>query len=45
MPYLAISSPLGPLTVFEDGVAIVAVEFGRAPGGEDALRGRYWQRT
>lgn len=35
MPYLAISSPLGPLTVFEDNGAVVAIEFGRAPGGDD----------
>lgn len=35
MPYLSLSSPLGPLTVFEDETAVVAVEFGRAPGGEE----------
>lgn len=31
MPYLCVASPVGPLTVFEDADAIVAVEFGRAP--------------
>ena len=31
MSYLSIHSPLGPLTVFEDGGAIVAIEWGRGP--------------
>lgn len=35
MPYVSLSSPLGPLTVFEDEAAVVAVEFGRAPPGEE----------
>jgi methylated-DNA-[protein]-cysteine S-methyltransferase len=35
MSYLSLASPLGPLTVFEDDGAVVAVEFGRAPGGEE----------
>ena len=30
MPYLSFNSPLGPLTVFEDRDAVVAVEWGRA---------------
>ncbi len=33
MAHLSLNSPLGPLTVFEDGGAIVAVEWGRAPDG------------
>jgi methylated-DNA-[protein]-cysteine S-methyltransferase len=33
MPHLAISSPLGPLTLFENDGAVIAIEFGRAPGG------------
>lgn len=35
MPYLSIATPLGPVTVFEEDGAIVVVEFGRAPGGEE----------
>lgn len=35
MPHLTLASPLGPLTVFEDDKVIVAIEFGRAPGGEE----------
>lgn len=35
MPYLPINTPLGPVTVFEEDDAIVIVEFGRAPGGEE----------
>ena len=35
MPHLAVSSPLGDLTIFEDGGAIVALEFGRAPAGKE----------
>lgn len=35
MPYLTLASPLGPLTVFEDDGVIVAIEFGRAPGGDE----------
>lgn len=35
MPYLSITSPLGPLTVFENDGAVIAIEFGRAPGGEE----------
>jgi len=31
MPYVSVASPVGPLTVFEDDGAIVAVEFGRVP--------------
>jgi methylated-DNA-[protein]-cysteine S-methyltransferase len=31
MPHLSIASPLGPLTVFEQDAAIVALEWGRAP--------------
>ncbi|MAF96167.1 MAG: cysteine methyltransferase [Rhodospirillaceae bacterium] len=30
MPHLSLNSPLGPLTVFEDRGAVVAVEWGRA---------------
>ena len=30
MPHLSFNSPLGPLTVFEDRNAVVAVEWGRA---------------
>jgi len=30
MPHLSITSPLGPLTIFEDEGAIVALEWGRA---------------
>ncbi|MCH7935839.1 MAG: methylated-DNA--[protein]-cysteine S-methyltransferase [Proteobacteria bacterium] len=30
MPHLSLNSPLGPLTVFEDHGAVVAVEWGRA---------------
>jgi len=33
MPHLSLNSPLGPLSVFEDGGAIVALEWGRANGG------------
>lgn len=32
MPHLSLNSPLGPLSVFEDGGAIVALEWGRANG-------------
>jgi methylated-DNA-[protein]-cysteine S-methyltransferase len=32
MAHLSIHSPLGPLTIFEDGGTIVALEFGRAVG-------------
>jgi len=35
MPYLSVSGPLGPLTLFEEADALVALEFGRAPGGEE----------
>ncbi len=35
MSYLSLASPLGPLTIFEDDGAIVAIEFGRAPTGEE----------
>ena len=31
MPYISIASPFGPLTVFADGDALVAVEWGRGP--------------
>lgn len=36
MPYICIASPFGQLTVFADGDALVAVEWGRAaePGAE-----------
>ena len=33
MRYAAILTPLGPLTVFENEGALVAIEFGRADGG------------
>ena len=33
MPHLSINSPLGPLTVFEEAGALVALDFGRAPDG------------
>ena len=33
MPHLAMHGPLGPLTIFEDSGAIVALEFGRGAGG------------
>jgi len=33
MPHLSIASPLGPLTALEEDGALVALEFGRAPGG------------
>ncbi|NQU61255.1 MAG: methylated-DNA--[protein]-cysteine S-methyltransferase [Rhodospirillales bacterium] len=36
MPHLSMSSPLGPLTVFEDGGAVVALEWGRADGGSSS---------
>jgi methylated-DNA-[protein]-cysteine S-methyltransferase len=35
MPYLSISTPVGPVTVFEEDDAIAVVEFGRAPDGEE----------
>ena len=44
MRYAAILSPLGPLTLFEDEGALVAIEFGSAGGGasspllEDAVQ-------
>jgi methylated-DNA-[protein]-cysteine S-methyltransferase len=31
MGYLVVSTPIGDLTIFEEGGAIVALEFGRAP--------------
>ena len=31
MNYLCMKSPVGPLTVFSDGAAIIALEFGQAP--------------
>ena len=34
MPHLSFNSPLGPLTVFENGGAVVAVEWGRAGNSE-----------
>ncbi len=39
MGYLAVASPVGDLTIFEEGGAIVALEFGRAgkPGKSSAL--------
>ncbi|MBM3564987.1 MAG: methylated-DNA--[protein]-cysteine S-methyltransferase [Alphaproteobacteria bacterium] len=36
MAYLVVSSPLGDLTIFEDGGAIVSLDFGRAPNGKDS---------
>lgn len=33
MGHVCVASPLGPLTLFEDDGAIVAVEWGRAPNG------------
>lgn len=35
MPHLSISSPLGPLTAFEEEGTVVALEFGRAPAGDE----------
>lgn len=32
MPHLSLASPLGALTVFEEEGAVVALEWGRAPG-------------
>ncbi|MFO1113207.1 MAG: methylated-DNA--[protein]-cysteine S-methyltransferase [Rhodospirillales bacterium] len=34
MPYICIATPFGQLTVFADGDALVAVEWGRAPAPE-----------
>ena len=33
MPHLSLHSPIGDLTVFEDADAIVAIDWGWAPGG------------
>lgn len=33
MPHLSLQSPIGALTVFEDGGAIVSLDWGRAPSG------------
>ena len=35
MPYLSISSPIGPLTLFEEEDVLLALEFGRAPEPEE----------
>lgn len=35
MPQLAFLTPLGPLTVFEEGGALVAVEFGEGAGSRE----------
>lgn len=34
MAHLTFPSPLGPLTLFEDGGALVALEWGKAPAGD-----------
>jgi methylated-DNA-[protein]-cysteine S-methyltransferase len=34
MPHLAVTSPLGDLTIFEEEGAIVAIDWGHARGGE-----------
>lgn len=34
MPHISIPSPFGPLTIFEDCGALVALEWGRAPEAE-----------
>lgn len=36
MAHLVIASPLGPLTVFDDAEALVALEWGKAPLGESS---------
>lgn len=36
MPHLTIHSPLGELTLFEEDGAIVALDWGRGAGGDDA---------
>jgi len=35
MPHLSLATPLGPLTVFEADGAVIALEFGRAPDGNE----------
>lgn len=35
MAYMSVSTPLGPMTLFEEDDAIVVVEFGRAPDGTE----------
>ena len=35
LPHLDLSTPIGPVTVFEESDAIVAVEWGRAPGSKE----------
>ena len=34
MPHLSLQSPIGALTVFEDGGAIVSLDWGQASGGD-----------
>ncbi len=35
MGYLTVPSPVGELTIFEEGGAVVALEFGKAPPGRE----------